>query len=114
MGLYRNRYLLALYDKDDFIIGVYDNVKELCDHLGCKSGSIRSAVCRQQRHVHLIDVLSVEDDEFAETDEYILQMYKSGQIAGQSVAEHADRVGCSARTLYRKMEVLRDGKRVGY
>lgn len=28
---FRNKYLIALYDKDDWCVGVYDNVKDLAN-----------------------------------------------------------------------------------
>ena len=41
---YRGRYLIALYDKDDFPFGVFDNVKQLASALGMNLNNVHSAL----------------------------------------------------------------------
>lgn len=105
--LYRNRYIIAIYDKDDFPIGVFDSVAEVCERLKCKRQRVYDALYRKKWSLYLIDVFSVEKDEFSETDMSLLALYQKGLLTDRPVKEIAQEIGCSERTVYRKKEVLK-------
>ena len=108
MSLHRNRYIIALYSKDnDTLVGVYDNISEMCAALKCTQSGIRSALSRKRQRFHLIDLFKVEKDIFEETDISALCLYELEQMEERKASNLAKEADCSVRTIYRKREVFK-------
>lgn len=107
MNLYKGRYLIAVYDKDDYLIDVACSVKELKNI--SKKRSVYSSISRNIHHkspvhkYHLIDCLEKHNDIFAEEDEIFL---KSDFLEHKTIQQIAKELGISERTLYRKQKAL--------
>lgn len=78
-GLYKGKYLIAIYDKEDRLIDVACNINELTHYKNSKTawsvighvqrGSVKSA------GIHLIDVTEKHNDIFSEEDELFLKWF---------------------------------------
>lgn len=62
---YKNRYALAVYDEEDYLIFIADNVKELCEHFDLKYEVVYSTLAHNIRRlvighhytkIHFIDM----------------------------------------------------------
>lgn len=107
MELYKGRYLIAVYDKDDYLIDVACSVKEL--KCPTKKSSVYSSISRNVHHkspthkYYLIDCLEKHNDIFAEEDRIFLESLPPKK---QTLKEIAKEMGVSERTLYRKKKLL--------
>lgn len=105
--LYKGRYLIALYDKNDMLVDVGINPFDL---LTCsiRPHSLYENVSRGRNSIfgytiHLIDCLEQHDDIFAEEDKMFLDellLTKEHSIEERIIAK-AKELGISKRTAYR-------------
>lgn len=105
--LYKGRYLIALYDKDDMLVDVGISPFDL---LTCsvRPHSLYKNVSRGRNSIfgytiHLIDCLEEHDDIFAEEDKIFLDEFllaKKYSIEERIIAK-AKELGISKRTAYR-------------
>lgn len=104
--LYKGRYLIALYDKDDVLVDVGANPFDL--NCAIRPHTLYANI-RRGRHslfgytIHLIDCLEIHDDIFAEEDKIFLDEFllaKKYSIEERIIAK-AKELGISKRTAYR-------------
>ena len=104
-NLYKGRYLIAIYDKDDFLIDVVSTVKELKNSNLETFASILSRATRGKRQTpakyFLIDCLEEHDDCFQEEDKKFLEFSKK-----KSRKEIANDLGISYRTFLRRKKTM--------
>ena len=106
--LYKGRYLIALYDKNDMLVDVGINPYDL----KCTKAphTLYENICRGRYSLfgytlHFIDCLEIHDDIFKEEDELFLKQY--ADIVGKDFAmtkkmeQEAKKLGISKRTAYR-------------
>lgn len=104
-GLYRGRYLIAVYDKDGYIVTTATDYRELAKSLGMSEQGIISHIKRDSGklrgrfRVELIDALEEHNDVFAEEDEIFLKHTENTRRLTDS--ECAKRFGCNFRTFER-------------
>lgn len=104
--LYKNRYLIALYDNnDEVLIGVYDNVQELAKSQNLNISSVKSQISRGNKRFFLIDAFEIVDDCFKEADEQTNKMFRSGELTRLTNRELAKKMGIPERTFYRKKKI---------
>ena len=98
-GLYKGRYLIAVYDRNDYLVDVGLSVKELhcVKRITHQMFSKTTHGGYQSRKYYLIDCLEKHDDIFAEEDEIFLQ--EINRIP--TCAEEAKRLGVNIRTYFR-------------
>ena len=107
--LYKGRYLIALYDKDDMLVDVGINPFDL---LTCsfRPQSLYENVSRGRNSIfgytiHLVDCLEQHDDIFAEEDKIFLDEFLNSLTGEYSIEERivakAKELGISKRTAYR-------------
>jgi hypothetical protein len=76
-GLYKGKYLIAIYDENDNLIDVGCNPKELLTFSSENPYSLfMRALKRRKNRVYLIDVTEKQEDIFAEEDEVFLDFVK--------------------------------------
>lgn len=85
--LYRNRYLIAVYDgSDEHLLGVFDRPDDMKSLMGVNGVGVRVIVSRAMQYVdkpriaknykyslHFIDIYEKHDDCFAEEDAIFLK-----------------------------------------
>lgn len=107
--LYKDRYLIALYDSDDMLVDVGLNPFDLftCEN---RPRSLYENVSRGRDEIfgytiHLIDCLEIHDDIFAEEDRIFLNEFIDSLTEEYSIEERiiakAKELGISKRTAYR-------------
>ena len=102
-GLYKGKYIIALYDEDDYLKDVGAMTSELC----CfeNYNYMHSHIChcfagrRTDKRLYFIDVTKKYNDIFAEEDEIFLQFIKDNYK--KTDAEIAASLGVSYRTYMR-------------
>lgn len=105
--LYKGRYLIALYDKDDMLVDVGINAVELLT-CSARPHTFYENVAKGRNSIfgytiHLIDCLEQHDDIFAEEDKIFLDqllLSKEHSIEERIIAK-AKELGISKRTAYR-------------
>ena len=107
MGLYKDRYLIAVYDKEDHLL---DCVTSLKDVGFLSKDTIYSEVSRNaffnnvhcgKYRVFLIDCLEEHDDCFKEEDEIFLEQEKRYSTKKSVYAKLAEKYGVNIRTIQR-------------
>lgn len=103
--LYKGRYLIALYDKDDRLVdvGLRPSDLELFKH---RPESFYEQTCRgdvkfYNCNVYLIDCLEKHDDIFKEEDEIFLEEINAIESKDEQLEKLAKELGISKRTAYR-------------
>lgn len=112
--LYKGRYLIALYDKDDYLVDVAtkpSDFRHICPRTKTfyeqKSKGIQTL---KGYKVFLIDCLEKHDDIFVEEDNLFLNYVKAHEKSiDKQLEEIAIRYGVSKRTAYRwkKLGILK-------
>lgn len=102
MGLYKGRYLIAVYDKNDNFIDCATSLSEL---KFIQRQSVYSQISHKQFfgerkfvNVYLIDCLEKHNDCFKEEDEIFLREF------GRNPETIAKNLGISRRTYYRWLQ----------
>lgn len=104
--LYKGRYLIALYDKDDILVDVGMNPLDLfiCAN---RPRSLYEDISRGRNvifgyTIHLIDCLETHDNVFQEEDKIFIDEFKDSftNIEERIIAK-AKELGISRRTAYR-------------
>lgn len=109
MRLFRNRYLVAIYDKQDRLVDVIGAPSEL---KGNNKYSVKNGVNRvinrhkSSKKYYIIDCLEVHDDIFKEEDEEFIKFINQEKTKTQR--EIALDLGMSERNYYRKKSALGD------
>lgn len=103
--LYRGRYLIALYDKNDILVDVATLPSEL-ELFKRRPSSFYEQVCRGDNRlygcrVYLIDCLEKNDDIFSEEDKIFLDEINTIESVDKQLEEIAKINGVSKRTAYR-------------
>ena len=107
--LYKGRYLIALYDKDDMLVDVGMNPFDLST-CSISPKSLSENISRGRNSIsgytiHLIDCLEQHDDIFAEEDNIFLDEFLNYLTKEYSKEERlieiAKELGISKRTAYR-------------
>lgn len=107
LNLYRGRYLIAVYDKDDRCVCVASNLKELermgnpCtlySHLSRQCYSSTPYSINARKKYYLIDCLEKHNDIFVEEDKLFLEEIEKIE----TIADIAKRLGVSERTIFRR------------
>lgn len=107
--LYKGRYLIALYDKNDMLVDVGIDPFDL---LTCsvRPHSLYENISRGRNSIfgytiHLIDCLEIHEDIFKEEDELFLEQYADlvgkGLDTDKKLEQKAKELGISKRTAYR-------------
>ncbi len=105
-GLYKDRYLIAVYDRDEMLIDVGCSVRELRRYT---NNSAHSSISHKRPNFVLIDVFEKHDDIFAEEDELFLKYLEECNITQtKKDQEAADAAGISLRTYYRHKQLARE------
>ena len=106
-GLYKGRYIIAIYDKNDYLIEVACSPKELTrysDENSARSNISKVLNGRSSKSIHLIDVMEKQDDIFAEEDEIFLDYVLETQV--KTIKGKAKELGISERTYYRHQKLF--------
>lgn len=107
-GLYKGKYLIAVYSKNGFLVDVACSPSELtcfgdkqaaCNYIS----KIANGYAKSSR-VFLIDVTEKYDDVFAEEDRIFLEFIESTRE--KSMKEKTLELGVNLRTYYRKQDLL--------
>lgn len=102
-GLYKGKYLIAIYDKDDYLLDVVTTPEDF--RFGNKD-TLRSELSRKLKNIdtnkkiHLIDCTEKHSDIFAEEDKIFLKYVK--QTRKKTAEEKAKELGINVRTYYRR------------
>lgn len=109
MKLYKQKYLIAVYNKDDFLVDVVDTVKEL-KFLNYRS--VHTTLSKKRKNLHakykyfLIDVYEPHNDIFQEEDELFKKFIKKSNLYIKERDEIiAKKLGISTRTFYRWKQI---------
>lgn len=100
--LYKGRFLIAIYDKRDYLLEVLVSPSE--SKLYSKR-SLFEMLSRKMKNpakyknIYLIDVFEKHNDAFADEDKIFLNFVKNSNISDAKIAEH---LGINLRSLYRK------------
>ena len=101
-NLYKGRYMIAVYDEEDYLIDVGFNVNEL---LTCKNPSTfrrnlnRHLNGKRTKHkIYLIDLLENYEDCFCLEDKVFLKEFEENLKTDN---ERAEELGVCLRTYYR-------------
>lgn len=105
--LYKNKYLIAVYDKRDFCIGVYDNLKELRKitkhadlNLAIRSGKIST----EKIKIYLINCFEIHNDIFKSEDKQFINFLKTNGIGTNE--QKSKWSGIGVRQFYRRKKIL--------
>lgn len=103
-GLYKGRYIIAIYDKNDYLIDVVCSPKELRDYKNKNSAksAISHTLRRGSSSIHFIDVIEKQDDIFIEEDKLFIDFVK--ETYGEINKIKAKALGISERTYYRRKQ----------
>lgn len=102
--LFKGRYLIALYDSNDYLVDVglnpFDFVQKIKRPHTVYENISKGNETLYGYKLHLIDCLEKHDDIFAEEDELFLQSF---DLAGvdEKLERIAKELGISKRTAYR-------------
>lgn len=105
MKLYKDRYLIALYDKNDYLIDVGVEPKEL-NIFRSRVSSFYEQVSRGDKRyrgckMFFIDCKEKHEDVFKEEDELFLQEIENSKKGkDEKLKEIAKKLGISKRTAY--------------
>lgn len=105
--LYKGRYLIAVYDKDENCIGVFKSIKELKKLSSTYKifySSFNSKYFCLFHKYYLIDCLEQHDDIFSEEDKEFLK--ECPDIITNNVK--ANKLGISLRSYYRKKSIFNE------
>lgn len=109
--LYRGRYLLAVYDQDDRLLGVETEVQGLQKYYNVNGNyniAISWCMKHQKKKLVLIDCLERHNDCFKEEDKKFLEFVESHHKKSQQ--EISQEIKASVRTYYRKKKILENEK----
>lgn len=116
MNLYKNRYIIAVYDeKGEKILGVFDNPKQLNSFLGTKyAGSIISNYIKtfgtfpiikcDKYNFYFIDIFEEHKDVFEQEDNLFLKFYKENKK--QSIDEYCKENNIGRRDYFYKQKLF--------
>lgn len=116
MKLYKDRYLIALYDKNDYLIDVGAEPKEL-NFFRSRVSSFYEQVSRGDKRyrgckMFFIDCKEKHEDVFKEEDELFLEEIENSKKGkDEKLKEIAKKLGISKRTAYRW---VKNGKIKGF
>ena len=122
--LYKNRYLIALYDRDDeYCCGVFDNIEELSvfvdvKFLKCvisraiKNYKVLPSISYGKYNYYFIDIYEKHNDCFADEDKEFLKYYENERPL--SASEYATKIGVSQRTFMRDLAKYKKGEKAKY
>lgn len=110
-NFYRDKYLIAVYDKDDYLINIASSPSEIFSNIS--ESSARSYLNKvfkgkiKNENIYFIDVFEKHNDIFAEEDNIFLRQYN----LKETNAEKAKKLGVSLRTYNRykskgKLDIL--------
>lgn len=103
-GLYRGKYLIAVYDKNDYLIEVACSPNELtCFKDQRRAVEYISKIANGHRissRIFLIDVTEKHNDIFNKEDQLFLEYIK--ETRKKTIEEKARELNMSARTYYRR------------
>lgn len=109
-GLYKGRYLIAIYDENDNLIDVGCNPKELLTYKSKYSYSaINLALRRGNNRMYLIDVTEKHEDIFAEEDEIFLDFVKE---TNKTAKQRAEELGMSCRKFSQKRRIVENANNI--
>lgn len=109
--LYRGRYLLAVYDQDDRLLGVETKLQGLQKYYNVNGNyNVAFDWCMKHQKIKLvlIDCLESHDDCFKEEDKKFLEFVESHHK--KSSQEMSQEIKASLRTYERKKKVFEKGK----
>ena len=105
-GLYKGKYLIAVYDKEGYLVDVAckpSEIRYIKGNLKSFLSRLASGKITSKRFV-LIDVTEKHDDVFAEEDKLFLDFIK--ETRKKTNAEKAKELGMSERVYYRKKNLF--------
>ena len=115
-GLYKGKYLIAVYDKNDYLI----DVACMPSQLSCfkNNESVMSYINRvakgtqKSKRIYLIDVTEKHNDIFAEEDQLFLEYIEETNTSSLNQTEinkqKAVELGISLRTYYRRKAAYKE------
>ena len=105
--LYKNKYLIAVYDERDFCIGVYDNLKELrkiTKYADLNQAIYRGKVAREKIKIYLINCFETHNDIFKSEDKQFINFLKTNGIGTNE--QKSKWAGISRREYFRKKRIF--------
>ena len=101
-GLYKNRYLIAIYDSNDNLVDCATRVADLriFNPKGIYHKISINDFKTRGHTIHLIDCLERHNDIFSEEDDIFLEETKKQSIE-YNLQQQAKQLGISLRTAYR-------------
>lgn len=105
-GLYKGKYLIAIYDKEGFIRAVCDSPAEVISEGIYKSHAIYAILSKleakklENKRIKLIDC-TPQHDCFEEEDKLFLQFIEREKPPTATASLEAQRLGVSIRTYFR-------------
>ena len=114
-GLYKGKYLIVYYDRDEFPIIIEGSAKKFaeayCKMKGNKirTDSIVSLITRIYKgirtspHIHLVEADTITDDCFKEADEDFVKFMNEEM---KTAARRCSELNISQRTFYRKKRAV--------
>ncbi len=114
--MYQGRYLVCFYAKDETLMGVFENAKEVQEFLNSRGANYTlSSVYSKLNHIlkgkcnssliKFVDVFETHDDVFKEEDELFLK-YLNQRETKTLTQKIMEEYNCSLRTAQRKKKFL--------
>lgn len=107
----RDGYMFAIYDKNDQLCDVFDNMGELSEYLKRADCSLWNAVKKNRTvsseyKIRKIECFEIHDDIFKEEDQIFQEMFKNNY----SVQKRIKSLGLKERTYFRKKKAFENDK----
>ena len=101
-GLYKGKYLIAVYDEEDILIDVANELKQSLKYNSyylSRLANNKISNANSKYKVRVLDAITIHDDIFAEEDRLFLEFIK--EEYKPSARTEAERLGVSVRTYFR-------------
>ena len=107
-SLYKNRYLIAVYDNNENLVDVLCNSREVWKY--CRAFYRKNEVSYSKYKFYLIDCLEKHNDIFKEEDKIFLEEFEETRKSEtrKNVENLMKKYNISLRTAYRKYKVLKN------
>ena len=122
LPLYKGRYLICVYSKDEVLLDVFDTPREAARYLNTRGAHYTSQSLSSRLYhilhgdcnsnlIKLVDVFERNDDIFAEEDKLFLEFMQKVEDARFTTEKLAIQLGCSTKTANSYMKYFNERER---